>query len=59
MSTSILYHAFGLKGIHYEATEYVQDCIVIRARLARPIIKCPHCGEKNATFKDQKRRSSG
>lgn len=41
MSTSILYHAFGLKGIHYESTEYVQDCIVIRAWLARLAIKCP------------------
>lgn len=56
MSTSILYHAFGLKGIHYEATEYVEDCILIRARLARLVIKCPHCGGRQATFKDQKRR---
>jgi hypothetical protein len=54
MSTSILYHAFGLKGIHYEATEYVQDCIVIRAQLARLVIKCPHCGGREATFKDHR-----
>jgi transposase len=56
MSTSILYHAFGLKGIHYESTQYIQDSIVIGARLSRVTIKCPHCGSREATFKDQKRR---
>jgi hypothetical protein len=56
MSTSILYHAFGVKGIHYESTDYVQDCIVIRVRLTRMVIKCPHCGGKQASFKDQKMR---
>jgi transposase len=56
MSTSILYHAFGLKGIHYDATQYIQDCIVVRARMASQAIKCPHCGGEKATFKGQKRR---
>jgi transposase len=56
MPTLILYHAFGLKGIHYESTQYVQDSIVIGARLSRVTIKWPHCGSKEATFKDQKRR---
>jgi hypothetical protein len=33
MSTSILYHAFGLKGIHYESTRYFGDCILIEANI--------------------------
>ena len=28
MATSILYHAFGLKGVHREATQYIPDSIV-------------------------------
>lgn len=56
MSTSILYHAFGLKGIHYEATRYFGDCILIGARMTDQIVKCPRCSARRAIFKGQKRR---
>lgn len=56
MSTSILYHAFGIKGIHYESTRYEGDAIVIGARLTDQHIKCPECGHRKASFKGSKRR---
>jgi len=56
MSTSILYHAFGIKGIHYESTSYKGDAIVISARLTNQHIKCPECGCRRATFKGAKHR---
>lgn len=56
MSTSILYHAFGVRGIHYESTHYFGDCISINARMTDQFIKCPECGSRQAVFKGQKRR---
>ena len=56
MSTSILYHAFGIKGIHYESTSYEGDAIVIRAWLTDQHVKCPECGCRQTTFKGHKRR---
>jgi transposase len=56
MSTSILYHAFGIKGIHYESTSYEGNAILISARLTDQYIKCPECGCRKATFKGCKRR---
>jgi len=55
MATSILFHAFGLKGIHHEAKQYIQDTILFKAR-SSITITCPHSGSREATFKDQKRR---
>lgn len=56
MSTSILYHAFGLKSVHYEATHFSGDSITINAQMTDQHVKCPECGGRRATFKGQKRR---
>jgi transposase len=56
MSTSILYHAFAVRGIHYESTRYFGDCILISCRMTDQYVKCPKCGGRKATFKGQKRR---
>lgn len=56
MSTSILYHAFGLKGIHYESTHFLGDCIYINARMTDQYVRCPECRNRQASFKGQKRR---
>ena len=56
MSTSILYHAFGIRGIHYEATRYFGDCVVISCRMTDRYVKCPECSNRKATFKGQKYR---
>ncbi len=56
MSTSILYHAFGLKGIQYESARFFGDCVLISARTTDQSVRCPQCGGKRVTFKGQKRR---
>jgi len=56
MSTSILYHAFGVKGIRYEAVHFLGDSLLFSARTTERYMKCPQCGARRATFKGQKRR---
>ena len=56
MSTSILYHAFGLRGIHYEATRYFGDCILIEASMTDVMVRCPNCSKGRVIFKGRKRR---
>ncbi len=56
MSTSILYHAFGLKGIEYKATHFVADRIIFSAEMNDQWVRCPLCGCRDTSFKGQKRR---
>ena len=56
MSTSILYHAFRLKGIEYRATHFVADRIIFRAEMNDQWVRCPQCGCRYTSFKGQKRR---
>ena len=44
MSTSLLYHAFGLKGVKYICTKYQRGHSLFYAELTRHIEKCPECG---------------
>jgi len=57
MSTSILYHAFNLKGITYRATRFNGDVIEYFADMNKTYIRCPKCGLRQFTFKGQKTRS--
>jgi transposase len=56
MSTSILYHAFGLKGIEYRATRFLADTMIFCAEMKKQVIPCPDCGSWRTIFKGQKRR---
>ncbi|MFZ2444932.1 MAG: hypothetical protein WAW37_01105 [Syntrophobacteraceae bacterium] len=56
MSTSILYHAFGLKGIEYKATHFVADRIVFSVEMNRKWVRCPACGCHEVSFKGKRRR---
>lgn len=56
MSTSILYHAFGLKGIEYGATHFVADRIIFSAEMNHRWIRCPECRSRDAIFKGRKLR---
>lgn len=56
MSTSILYHAFRLKGIEYRATHFVADRIIFSAEMNDQWVQCPQCGCRDTSFKGQKRR---
>ena len=47
MSTSLLYHAWGLRGYRLEATEFVQGATVFRVRQNADTLCCGHCGGRN------------
>jgi len=44
MSTSLLYHAFGIRGYDYRATRYDQGEIFVMMEAPRKSLKCPACG---------------
>jgi transposase len=56
MSTSVLYHAFGLKGIRCQSTQYLSDSVIFNAEMTEHFIRCPKCGCRRATRKGQKTR---
>lgn len=43
MSTSLLYHAFGVRGYRYLATRYERGEVVVRIEAARESLRCPGC----------------
>ncbi len=56
MSTSILYHAFGLRGIEYRATRFEGEYIVFEAEMTTRNIPCPACNNEKVIFKGNKWR---
>jgi transposase len=44
MSTSLLYHAFGVRGYRYVKTEYVGGEVVFTMEQPRESYRCPVCG---------------
>ena len=47
MSTSLLYHGFGIRGYKYVRTEYVGKEVVFTIRQERDRLRCPACGGRN------------
>jgi transposase len=43
MSTSLLYHGFGIKGSDYERTRYMEGAIIFTVRQRREHLRCPRC----------------
>lgn len=56
MSTSLLYHGFGIRGYQYERTEYVEGGIVFRIRQPRETCRCAVCGSSAITLRGQTER---
>jgi len=46
MSTSLLYHAFGVRGYRYLRTEYVEGEVNFTIEQPRESYRCPACGSK-------------
>jgi transposase len=44
MSTSLLYHGFGIRGYDYLATRYRAGAIFLKIEAPRKSLKCPACG---------------
>jgi transposase len=55
MSTSILFHAFNLKGIKYISTIFSGTTIFFRAEMDCSV-KCPICGKRHTIYRGQKTR---
>ena len=51
MSTSMLYHGFGIRGYRYVRTEYIQGEIVFTIAQDPKTCRCPACGGKNTILK--------
>ena len=56
MSTSLLYHAFGLRGHVYDATEYAGGGVSFRFRLQPDRLRCAVCGSRTVTLKGKVER---
>jgi transposase len=44
MSTSLLYHAFGIRGYRYTRTDYCEGEVVFTIEQRRQTLQCPLCG---------------
>src|SRR3954452_17131974 len=44
MSTSLLYHAFGIRGYHYTRTDYRDGQVIFTIRQEPETCRCPACG---------------
>lgn len=56
MSTSLLYHGLGIRGIVYQKTEYVKNKIIIWVNQSRDQLKCATCGSKDVCLRGRKYR---
>ncbi len=56
MSTSILYHAFGLKGIEYQSTRYIGNYVIFSAEMNSRQFTCPKCSGDQIIYKGKKKR---
>ena len=44
MSTSLLYHAFGLQGVKYNSTKYERGTVIFHGEVSASVECCPVCG---------------
>ena len=51
MSTSLLYHGFGIRGYRYVRTEYAEGEVVFTIQQDAKTCRCPACGSKNTILK--------
>ena len=56
MSTSLLYHAFGVRGYRYVKTEYVEGEVVFTIEQPRESYRCPVCGSDDVIGRGQNAR---
>jgi transposase len=51
MSTSLLYHAFGIQGYRYVRTRYEKGCVTFTVGRARTDLRCSVCGGRKLILK--------
>jgi transposase len=47
MSTSLLYHAFGLRGYDHLKTEYIDGTVTFTVQQRSHLCRCPQCGSRD------------
>lgn len=57
MSTSLLYHAFGVRGYEYVRTMYMGGTTAFRIEQPREKLRCPQCGSADVTRKGENPRT--
>lgn len=56
MSTSLLYHAFGVRGYRYRKTEYVEGAVIFTIEQPRESYRCSACGSEDVIGRGQNPR---
>jgi DNA-directed RNA polymerase subunit RPC12/RpoP len=56
MSTSLLYHAFGVRGYEYVRTEYQGGRTTFTIRQGGKALRCPVCGSRDVRPKGRVER---
>jgi len=51
MSTSMLYHAFGISGVKYLATDYSGSKVTFHAEMTHQCLQCPKCSGSHFKFR--------
>jgi len=51
MSTSMLYHAFGIRDVKYGRTRYTEGEIIFEAEMTEALAICPICGSRDVVYK--------
>jgi transposase len=57
MSTSLLYHAFGVRGDRYQRTDYAEGRVIMTVTQPRETLRCPACGSADVHRRGEKWRS--
>jgi transposase len=57
MSTSLLYHAFGLRGYDYVKTDYQEGAVIFTLRQRRHSYRCPVCNSRNVLPRGHQERT--
>jgi transposase len=47
MSTSLLYHAFGIRGYRYQSTAYEEEAVIFTITQDRLTLRCPECNGRD------------
>ena len=56
MSTSLLYHGFGVRGYRYVKTDYEGGAMIFTIEQGRESYRCPACGSEDVIGRGQTRR---
>ena len=51
MSTSLLYHGFGIRGYRYLKTEYFEGKVIFHIEQPREHLGCANCGSRDVVLR--------